>query len=252
MGELRLTCPECGTEYRLAEGAIPPAGRNVECSSCGHVWLQPGQRQAAPAKASRKPAPQEAPQLNRPLPASVLSVLQEEAELSRQQRAGEAAPAAPQAPAANPAESWPATTVTDPASVGASATLPLASDPPQAGPAPSRHINARPHRPAESAPAQQKLEETVTRTTPHRADPPAAQADDATAAPISAPETAAYRRGLRWSVGLAAALLLAYLAAPHLADQGRFGAQMMEWRLSVDDGRDWLQQPFFGSRDPVD
>lgn len=245
MGELRLTCPECGTEYRLAEGAIPPAGRNVECSSCGHVWLQAGQMPAAPPAAPQENEPQQAPRLNRPLPSSVLSVLQEEAALSRQQRSGAAAPAPPPpSPAANPAETWPATTVTDPPSVGVRATLPLASDPPQAGPAPSRRINARPDRPTESVPARQELEETVTRTTPHRADRSAPQT---AAAPASDADTSAYRRGMLWSAGIAAALLLVYLAAPYLADQGGFGANIMEWRLSVDDGRSWLHQQIFGS-----
>ncbi|WP_157994824.1 zinc-ribbon domain-containing protein [Paracoccus tegillarcae] len=268
MGELRLKCPECGTEYRLAEGAIPAAGRNVECSSCGHVWLQPGNApapatkapQATPESAPKTPAAsQPQPQLNRPLPASVLSVLQEEAELSRRQRGGEVAPPAapPKQPPGEPAEDWPATTVTDGASVGASMTLPLATDRPQTGPAPSRHINAKPSRPAQAAPAHQTMEETVTRTTPHRADPPPEPQKEAAdlssiARPIDDHGSSAYRRGLRWSIAIAAALLLVYLAAPRLADQGAPGAKLMEWRIAVDDGRNWLHQRLFAPQTETD
>ncbi|MFL6734624.1 MAG: MJ0042-type zinc finger domain-containing protein [Sphingomicrobium sp.] len=35
-----LTCPECGTQYVVKEGAIPPAGRQVRCASCKHSWHQ--------------------------------------------------------------------------------------------------------------------------------------------------------------------------------------------------------------------
>ncbi|MFD2440012.1 zinc-ribbon domain-containing protein [Paracoccus kondratievae] len=37
---MRLTCPRCAAQYEIAESAIPPAGREVECSACGHVWRQ--------------------------------------------------------------------------------------------------------------------------------------------------------------------------------------------------------------------
>jgi predicted Zn finger-like uncharacterized protein len=33
-----LTCPECATSYFVDDGRIPPAGRKVRCSSCGHRW----------------------------------------------------------------------------------------------------------------------------------------------------------------------------------------------------------------------
>ncbi|WP_338118676.1 zinc-ribbon domain-containing protein, partial [Paracoccus liaowanqingii] len=38
MAEIELICPGCGADYALPAGAIPPAGREVECSRCGHVW----------------------------------------------------------------------------------------------------------------------------------------------------------------------------------------------------------------------
>ena len=33
-----LTCPSCGTQYVVKEGAIPPQGRQVRCASCKHSW----------------------------------------------------------------------------------------------------------------------------------------------------------------------------------------------------------------------
>jgi predicted Zn finger-like uncharacterized protein len=35
-----LTCPNCGTQYVVKEGAIPPQGRQVRCASCKHSWPQ--------------------------------------------------------------------------------------------------------------------------------------------------------------------------------------------------------------------
>lgn len=212
MGEIRLTCPECGAEYRVDAGAIPAGGREVECSSCGHGWHQPGA--AGPARPAGAPEG-DGPRLNRPLPESVLSVLREEADLARRQR-GE-----------------PATPVED-------AQVILATDPPMAGPAPSRHINDRPHRPAETAPPQDQLEATVNRTTPHgqsRTVKPLHE-DDA-----EATDRRGYLRGFTLAAAIAAALLLVYVLAPQEPDEG----QMAAFRIAVDDGRTWLHQRVFGS-----
>jgi predicted Zn finger-like uncharacterized protein len=35
-----LTCPSCGTQYVVRDGAIPPGGRQVRCASCKHSWHQ--------------------------------------------------------------------------------------------------------------------------------------------------------------------------------------------------------------------
>jgi len=35
-----LTCPNCGTQYVVKDGAIPPQGRQVRCASCKHSWHQ--------------------------------------------------------------------------------------------------------------------------------------------------------------------------------------------------------------------
>ena len=35
-----LTCPNCGTQYVVKDGAIPPQGRQVRCAACKHSWHQ--------------------------------------------------------------------------------------------------------------------------------------------------------------------------------------------------------------------
>ena len=35
-----LTCQNCGTQYVVKDGAIPPEGRQVRCAACKHSWHQ--------------------------------------------------------------------------------------------------------------------------------------------------------------------------------------------------------------------
>ena len=37
---MRLVCPNCDAEYEVDDAAIPMAGRDVQCSNCGHGWFQ--------------------------------------------------------------------------------------------------------------------------------------------------------------------------------------------------------------------
>lgn len=37
---MRLICPSCGAQYEVDESVIPEAGRDVQCSNCGHAWFQ--------------------------------------------------------------------------------------------------------------------------------------------------------------------------------------------------------------------
>lgn len=43
-----LTCPNCGTQYVVKDGAIPPEGRQVRCASCKHSWHQDAEPAAPP------------------------------------------------------------------------------------------------------------------------------------------------------------------------------------------------------------
>jgi predicted Zn finger-like uncharacterized protein len=47
---MRLICPNCDAQYEVDDAAIPPTGRDVQCSSCGHAWFQ------IPADAEPEPA----------------------------------------------------------------------------------------------------------------------------------------------------------------------------------------------------
>ncbi len=66
---MRLICPNCDAQYEVDASAIPEAGRDVQCSNCGHAWFQ--MRDAEPEDPSaalyREPEGPETP----PLPAAL-------------------------------------------------------------------------------------------------------------------------------------------------------------------------------------
>ncbi|MDR0810318.1 MAG: zinc-ribbon domain-containing protein [Gemmobacter sp.] len=111
---MRLICANCDAQYEVAEDAIPPEGRDVQCSSCGYAWFQPSphvlaaeaeeeelfepplETQRAPGAEPpepEKPVGEEAPLGSslRGLDESLLAVLREEAERETQARAREEA-----------------------------------------------------------------------------------------------------------------------------------------------------------------
>lgn len=47
-----LTCPNCGTQYVVTVGAIPPGGRQVRCAACKHSWHQDPEEPANAATAA--------------------------------------------------------------------------------------------------------------------------------------------------------------------------------------------------------
>jgi len=53
---MRLICPNCGAQYEVADDVIPNAGRDVQCSNCGHTWFE--NRGASEAAEMGTPAPQ--------------------------------------------------------------------------------------------------------------------------------------------------------------------------------------------------
>lgn len=51
---MRLVCPNCDAKYEVPDDAIPPSGRDVQCANCNHAWFQmkPGTEPATARKAS--------------------------------------------------------------------------------------------------------------------------------------------------------------------------------------------------------
>lgn len=35
-----MICPNCGAQYEVPTEVVPEAGRDVQCSNCGHTWFQ--------------------------------------------------------------------------------------------------------------------------------------------------------------------------------------------------------------------
>jgi predicted Zn finger-like uncharacterized protein len=56
-----LTCPSCGTQYAVKDGAIPEGGRKVRCAACGNSWHQMPE-DAAEAESEAVPVPEPAPE----------------------------------------------------------------------------------------------------------------------------------------------------------------------------------------------
>lgn len=49
---MRMICPNCGAQYEVDADVIPEAGRDVQCSSCGHTWFQKHARHDEPVPES--------------------------------------------------------------------------------------------------------------------------------------------------------------------------------------------------------
>jgi predicted Zn finger-like uncharacterized protein len=55
---MRLSCPNCGAQYEVADDVIPTGGRDVQCSNCGHTWFeQPSASVAAELGSEAETAP---------------------------------------------------------------------------------------------------------------------------------------------------------------------------------------------------
>lgn len=217
---MRLICPNCSAQYEVGTVMLPDGGRNVQCSSCAHVWFQAGDGEAR-ADYHDAPDPEEyergdehgdeaerpAPPPRRELDERTRAILREEAAREAAARRGNATRTGE--PSATDATGQPADAGTEdgaaapkPApSVAASAAMPEAG-------------TRRPER----LPDADKLTSTLA-----PAPPPARPASDHHAPRAERhPESPDRRGGARlgfWLVILFAALLaICYFAAPRIAE----------------------------------
>ena len=268
---MRLICPNCDAEYQVDDAAIPEAGRDVQCSNCGHAWFQ----LHANAELSREaeedvfgsapdtaeiptPAPppvtavtQEAapaiisvPEVAAPaaisrqtLAESVLSVLREEADRETAVRRDEG-------PALRPMDDTsPLETQTE---FGLDDTTP-----PSGASAAARHIarlkGAEPEQPTlpepKSAARRDLLPdiEEINSTLRATSDRAQAQMDDVEALPNLRPRRRGFRSGFVLVMIIAVALAMTYIMAPRIIAQMPGAAPPMRaYVAAVDSGRLWL------------
>jgi len=91
---MRLTCPNCTAQYEVEDSVIPVAGRDVQCSACGHIWFQYPAEVALAMRAAEleededDAPPVEAEQGGTQIDRKVLDVLREEAKRELEARRG--------------------------------------------------------------------------------------------------------------------------------------------------------------------
>lgn len=259
---MRLICPRCGAQYEIDGAAIPPAGRDVQCSACDHVW------RAFPAADPFDPLAR--PQLSRPLSDSVIEILREEAarELEvraaerRALRAAERAAAMLDEPPSDPGQGSERRSAQVPDPDAALADGPGAAEnagrirddaagavprpldipvPPRAGP---MREDAPPASGGRDTPGAADSVPTALPRQPAR--PPVAAAPFRPASPVprGVRRNPAWRRrhdaGFRLAVIVALVAVALYALAPRLSGVGPLGATLAEWRSGVDRGRGWL------------
>ena len=214
MDEIRLTCESCGARYRLAPGAVPPQGREVECTACGHIWFARPQPAPAPTPASAQmtigsdPAEpagddDQPPRLSRPLPANVLAILRNELEFEQRARAAE--------------------TTGETSGETTASPEPAGDLPPVPEPAPTAPIHDIVRPPAQSEPPAQPQPQTPGR------------------------RKHGYRTGFALAAMIAALALSLYALAPALEGTGPFGTSLNQTRASIDQTRERLRAALFGT-----
>jgi predicted Zn finger-like uncharacterized protein len=212
---MRLVCPKCSAQYEVGADAIPDAGRDVQCSDCGHCWFQrradaplqktlvaqlPLQPERAAVAASSAAADDAAPRPalpRRPLDENVMAILRaealREAVARREEAARKSGLATPTVPAAG-----------GPARAAAEAAPVRPPEPPsQASPAAPLAAARR-----AALPDIEEINATLTSGRQHRGADPASPPEDP-------------RRGFRSGFGimtlLAGLAAAAYVLAPRIA-----------------------------------
>jgi predicted Zn finger-like uncharacterized protein len=269
---MRLICPNCDAEYQVDDAAIPEAGRDVQCSNCGHAWFQlhadaemareaeeevfgdaqsaadmPTAEPATAADVMAEPAPDDPDAADttamppagarQTLAESVLSVLREEAERETAVRREEG-PAQRYADQSGNLETQTEFGLDDAA-------------PSDSASAAARHIarlkgtNAELPALAEAKSAARRdllpdIEEinSTLRATSERAQ---AEMDEVDALPDLKPRRRGFRSGFVLTMIVAVAMAMAYVMAPRIIAQMPAAAPTMRaYVAAVDSGRLWL------------
>lgn len=252
---MRLICPNCGAQYEVADDVIPADGRDVQCSNCGHTWFElpgasvaeeAGEEPPAPRRAELvpprpepepepepdpEPEPEPEPQARkRELSPEISRILREEAEREEAKRRAEAeaietqpdlgldAPVDREEQLAEEARRRMARMRGEPApAIGAAVTT--ASGTRKELLPDIEEINSSLRPDAERAPA--------------RETPPAAEPE--------VQRRKGFRYGFSLIILIAAALLLAYVQAPRIAERlPALSAPLDSYVAAVDQGRIWL------------
>lgn len=86
---MRLVCPNCAAQYEVGDDVIPASGRDVQCSNCGHTWLEtPGetpnlQPVPEPVPAHQEPEPEPVHETEDELQDEMVDIVPDQPEPSR-------------------------------------------------------------------------------------------------------------------------------------------------------------------------
>lgn len=272
---MRLVCPNCDAQYEVDDAAIPDAGRDVQCSNCGHAWFQmppdlaDPEADAAEAALFQSPAAEtpHAPEAPPPPPAAVVTPAPvtppaapvaaeaeddapaalprrqlDDALLSVLREEAERETAARRAEAARGLEVQP--------DLGLAAPPPAPPREPEPAPAPPSDTQTQPPamtRPGSGArrdllPDIEEINSTLRAGSEAR-EPTAEEAQAA-----MAPRASGFRAGFVAMVVLAVVLVALYVMAPQIAQHLPGSASTMEtYVTTVDSVRLWLDSVMQGA-----
>jgi predicted Zn finger-like uncharacterized protein len=90
---MRITCQNCQAQYELDPTALPPEGRDVQCSLCNHIWFEaPDPAELAFARRAKAAAAPEADDIKLPeMDGALRDLLRAEAQHEAEARLADAA-----------------------------------------------------------------------------------------------------------------------------------------------------------------
>lgn len=268
---MRLVCPNCGAQYDVPLEVIPEAGRDVQCSNCGHTWFQrrvtqaPAARPARPAPAPSPPRasiaeqppepvqnhdPNAAPNVGSPasrVDPEMAEMFREERDFAARQRAAEVLETQPDLGLVPPEEDEQTRRARE--SRERMARLrgeEPAAAPPHAEPHPEpQQSDARLHAAAAAAAAASRKDllpdvEEINQTLRSSSEPRVIDREAADPAPARG---SGFARGFLMMIVLAAIGLAVYLNVPQISRQVPAAAPYLEaYADAVDTGRLWLDE----------